>query len=91
MYIHMYINVHTVYAEIFVGEIFCGLNFRGFKFSWLKPPTKIGRHKNFATLTVCLMERWLLSSEKSYASVDTTFTMAYGKLLLEKRWLRKRA
>ena len=43
-------------------------------------------HENFATLTVCSMERWLLSSEKSYACVDTTFTMTYGKLLLEKRW-----
>ena len=42
-------------------EIFRGLNFQ---FSWLKPPTKIGRHENFATLTVCSMERWLLSSEK---------------------------
>ena len=76
----------TVYAEIFMGEIFCVLNFRGVKFSWLKSPTKIGCHKNFATLTVCSMDRWLLSSEKSYACMDTTFTTTYGKLLLEKRW-----
>ena len=48
---------YTVNAEIFVGEIFRGLNFHGVKFSWLKPPTKIGRHENFATLTVCSMER----------------------------------
>ena len=54
---------NTVYAEIFVGEIF-----RGVKFSWL------------------LDGRWLLSSEKSYACVDTTFTTTYGKLLLKKRW-----
>ena len=32
---------HTVYAEITVGEIFRRLNFRGVKFLWLKPPTKI--------------------------------------------------
>ena len=35
----------TVYAEIFTREIF-----RGVKFLWLKPPTKIGHHKFFATL-----------------------------------------
>ena len=61
-------------------------NFRGVKFLWLKPPTKIGRHGNFATLTVCSMKRWLLRSEKSYACMDTMFTTAYGKLMLEKRW-----
>ena len=34
-----------------MGEIFRGLNFRGVNFSWLKPPTKIGHHENFATLS----------------------------------------
>ena len=60
-----------------MGEIFHGLFFHGVKFSWLKPPMKIGHHENFATLTVCSMERWLLSSEKSYVCVDTTFTTKY--------------
>ena len=81
----------TVYAEIFVGEIFHGLNFCGVKFSWLKPPTKICCHEIFATLTVCAIERWLLSSEKSYVYVDTMFTTTYGKLLLENAGLRERA
>ena len=93
--VHVYMYTHvrlwcithnTIYAEIFVGEIFRGLNFRGIKFSWLKPPTKICRHENFAILTVCVMQQWLLSSEKGYACLDTTFTVTYGKLLLEKCW-----
>ena len=81
----------TGYTEIFVGDIFCGLYFRGVKFSGLKPPPKIGRHQSFATLTVCSMERWLMSSRKkkkttkNYAWMNTTFTM-YWKLLLEKCW-----
>ena len=50
-----------------MGEIFLGLNFCRVKFSWLKPPIKICCHKNFATLTLCVIERWLLSSEKSYS------------------------
>ena len=61
---HTCILPYTIYTEIFVGEIFRGLNFRRVKFSRLKPPTKIGHHKNFAPLTVYSMERWLLSSEK---------------------------
>ena len=34
-----------------MGEIFCRLNFHGVRFLWLKPPTKICCHENFATLT----------------------------------------
>ena len=55
---------NTIYAEIFVGEIFRRLNFCGVKFSWLKPPTKILCHEIFATLTVWSMERWQLISEQ---------------------------
>ena len=76
MYVYLlcmyyYTYRHTVHTEIFVDEIFCGLNFCGVKFSWLKPPMKICHHENFATFTVCSMERWLLCSE---TSGDTTFT-----------------
>ena len=31
----------TVDVEIFVGEIFHGLNFQEIKFSWMVAPTKI--------------------------------------------------
>ena len=46
---------------------------------------KIGCHKDFATLTV----RKMAAEKKSYACVDTTFTMTYGKLLYA--GLRERA
>ena len=36
-YVYVY---YTIYVEMFVGEIFRGLNFLGIIFSWLKPPTK---------------------------------------------------
>ena len=74
----------TVYAEIFVGEIFFGLNFSGIKFSWLKPPMKIGRHENFATLTVCSMERWLVSSEymRGYHVCNNIWEAAVGQTLV---------
>ena len=45
---------NTVYAEIFVGEIFCGV-----KFSWLMPPTKIGRHHMEKSEDICYISHFL--------------------------------
>ena len=64
---------------------FHGWNISWVKFSWLKPPMKIGRHKYFATLTAWWKDGcWV--QKKSYVWVGTTFTTTYGMLLLGKRW-----
>ena len=60
---------------------FHGLNFRGVKFSWLKPPTKIGCHENFATLTVCSMERWMCG----YQVYNDIWVAAIGETLISER------
>ena len=70
----------TVYAEIFMGEIFRVLNFRG----WSRPQ-KLAATKIFLPLDSLLDGKMAAEfRKKSYACVDTTFTTC-GKLLLEKR------
>ena len=63
----------TVYTEIFVGEIFRGY-FHGVKFLWLKPPMKIWPQGKFDSL---LDGKIAAEFRKSYACVDTTFTMTF--------------
>ena len=38
---HVLNKIATVDVEIFMGEIFRGLNFQEIKFSWMVAPTKI--------------------------------------------------
>ena len=87
VHVHLYMctcvhyNYCTIYAEIFVGEIFRRLNFCG----WSHP-------RKFAAINI--LPPWQLAQwkygywvqKKSYACVDTTFTTTYGKLLLKKHW-----
>ena len=75
---YMYINTCTVYAEIFVGEIFCGLNFRGVKFSWLKPPMKIGHHK--------ILPPWQFARWKDVCWVQKKKLCVHGYHVYDDRW-----
>ena len=43
---------NTVGVQIFVGTIFCGLNFCGDKFSWVVVPTKFNPHEKLFTIAV---------------------------------------
>ena len=88
-------HVHCMYhTQCIMCRNFRGWNISLVKFSWLKSPTKIGRHENFATVTVCSMERWLLSSEKKlcvheyHVYNNILWEAAVGKTLVYVRDLR---